>query len=67
MNAPNVPACGGLGTWATADRTNGVGPAEANLIRIVDVNGTRVVVTGASFGLGAIPTTFNSLVMVRLI
>ena len=51
VNAPTVPACGGLGTWATADRTNGVGPAEANLIRIVDVNGTRVVVTGAYFRL----------------
>lgn len=51
VTSPDVPACAGPGTWATADRTNGVGPAEANLIRIVDVNGTRVVMTGAYFRL----------------
>jgi hypothetical protein len=46
VTAP-IPACSTLRTWATADRTNGVSAGEANLIRIVDVDGTRVVITGA--------------------
>ena len=31
-------------TWATPERINGVGLNEANLMRIVDVQGTRVVI-----------------------
>jgi hypothetical protein len=46
VTAP-APACSTLRTWATADRTNGVSAGEANLIRIVDIDGTRVVMTGA--------------------
>jgi hypothetical protein len=45
ITAPSVPGCT-LSTWATPDRINGVGLGEANLIRIVDVDGTRVVMTG---------------------
>ena len=36
-----------LKTWATAERTNGVGAGEVNLIQILDVNATRLVITGA--------------------
>jgi len=46
VTAPDGP-CTNPRTWATANRINGVGPGEVNLIRIVDVNGTRVVMTGA--------------------
>ena len=45
VTAPPDPACGF--TWATPRRTNGVGPGEVNVMRIVDVDGTRVVVAGA--------------------
>lgn len=51
LTAPTEPACdldsNGLGTWSTPDRTNGVGPGEVNLLRIVDVEGTRTVIAGA--------------------
>ena len=36
-----------LQTWATAERINGVAAGERNLMRILDVDGTRVVVSGA--------------------
>ena len=32
-----------LKTWASSDRINGVAARETNRMRIVDVNGTRVV------------------------
>ena len=34
-------------TWATADRTTGMGTGEINLLRILDVDGVRVVISGA--------------------
>jgi hypothetical protein len=34
-------------TWATADRITGMGAGESNLLRILDVNGVRVVIAGA--------------------
>ena len=34
-------------TWATADRTTGMGTGESNLLRILDVDGVRVVISGA--------------------
>jgi hypothetical protein len=34
-------------TWATRDRANGVSAGEVNLVRILDVDGVRVVITGA--------------------
>ena len=37
--------CGG--TWATADRVTGMGAGESNLLRILDVDGVRVVIAGA--------------------
>jgi hypothetical protein len=46
LTAPARPSCGLL-TWATADRTNGVGPGEVNLVRILDVGGVRVLIAGA--------------------
>ena len=46
VTAPDGP-CTAPRSWATPDRINGVGPGEVNLIRIVDVDGTRVVMTGA--------------------
>jgi hypothetical protein len=46
VTAPKEPTCQLL-TWATADRTNGVGPGEINLVRILDVGGVRVLIAGA--------------------
>lgn len=46
VTAPNDPGCA-LKTWATSNRTNGVAPGEVNLLRILDVNGTRVMISGA--------------------
>ena len=34
-------------TWATADRVTGMGAGESNLLRILDVDGIRVVIAGA--------------------
>jgi hypothetical protein len=34
-------------TWATADRITGMGSGEINLLRILDVDGVRVVIAGA--------------------
>ena len=34
-------------TWATADRITGMGAGESNLLRILDVDGVRVVIAGA--------------------
>jgi hypothetical protein len=34
-------------TWATAERINGMGKGESNLVRILDVDGVRVVIAGA--------------------
>jgi hypothetical protein len=34
-----------LTTWATGDRTTGVAPGEINVMRVVAVDGTRVVIT----------------------
>ena len=45
LTAPATEGCGG--TWATESRTNGVGPSEINLLRILDVDGVRVVITAA--------------------
>ena len=38
-------ACGA--TWATAERVTGMGSGESNLLRILDVDGVRVVIAGA--------------------
>jgi len=48
VQAPATDTCGFL-TWATDSRTNGVGAGERNVIRIVDVDGTRVFIAGAYF------------------
>ena len=42
----NGPGCD-LKTWATSDRTNGVSLGEVNLLRVVDVDGVRVLIAGA--------------------
>jgi hypothetical protein len=46
LTAPSGSSCE-LKTWATANRTNGVGLGEVNLIRIFDVGGVRVMVAAA--------------------
>ena len=46
--APRPGGCE-LQPWGNAERMNGVGAGERNLIRIVDVDGTRVVLAGAYF------------------
>ena len=48
VTAPAAAGCE-LWTWATADRTNGVGPSEVNLLRILDVDGVRVMIAAAHF------------------
>jgi hypothetical protein len=48
VTAPADPQCE-LFTWATANRTNGVGPGEVNRLNIVDVDGARVVIVAAWF------------------
>ena len=48
VTAPTNSPCD-LRTWATRDRTNGVGSGELNVIRIVDVDGVRVMIAGAYF------------------
>ena len=45
LTAPDAEGCGA--TWATADRTTGMGAGEINLIRILDVDGERIVITSA--------------------
>ena len=51
LTAPTEPACvldeNGLGTWSRPGGTNGVGPGEVNLLRIVDVEGVRVMIAAA--------------------
>lgn len=47
LTAPVTHGCGA--TWATADRTTGMGTGEINLLRVVDVDGVRVLMSGAYF------------------
>ena len=48
VTAPAVADCE-LWTWSTADRTNGVSQGEVNLLRILDVDGVRVMIAAAHF------------------
>jgi hypothetical protein len=41
------PASCSIQTWATSDRTNGMGYDEVDIVRILDVGGTRVLIVGA--------------------
>ena len=43
-----VSRCSSLQTWITPLRTNGVSAGETNRVRIVDVDGVRVVIASAS-------------------
>ena len=71
LRAPAVPACalgnGGLGTWTRPGGTNGVGPGEVNLLRIVDVDGVRVMIAAAhqpvvsAHGIAELRTIFDSI------
>ena len=45
LTAPATEGCGA--TWATADRVTGMGAGEINLVRILDVDGERIVITSA--------------------
>jgi hypothetical protein len=51
VTAPARPDCelsdGGLATWSTPDRVNGVGAGEVNLLRIFDIDGVRVMISAA--------------------
>ncbi len=54
LTAPTDAECGrggsGLATWTFPDGlggVNGVGLGEVNLLRIIDVNGVRVMIAGA--------------------
>lgn len=47
VTAPASPGVCDLRTWATPDRINGVSAGEANLLLVLDVNGTRIVIAGA--------------------
>jgi hypothetical protein len=46
ISAPAVASCD-LRTWMTPDRTNGVARGEKNLLVIVDVDGNRIMISGA--------------------
>jgi hypothetical protein len=46
VTAPVAVTCD-LGTWSTAERVNGVGAGEVNLLRIFDIDGVRVMIAGA--------------------
>jgi hypothetical protein len=46
ITAPANSVCN-LFTWMGPDRTNGVSPGEANRLRIVDVDGVRVLIAAA--------------------
>jgi hypothetical protein len=46
VTAPLDAGCR-LSSWTTASGTNGVGPGESNLLHILDVDGVRVVISGA--------------------
>lgn len=48
VTAPEESGCDLL-TWATPQRTNGVGPSEINDLHIVDVDGTRIFISAAYF------------------
>ena len=50
VTAPARGTCN-LPTWITPTRTNGVGGGEANLVRMIDVDGVRFVMAGAYFPL----------------
>jgi hypothetical protein len=45
LTTPQDPGCD-LKTWATQERTNNVSPGEVNLLHVLDVNGTRLVISG---------------------
>jgi hypothetical protein len=45
LTAPAAPPCGELFTWRTTTRQNGVGPGEIADVRIVDVDGVRVLIS----------------------
>ena len=47
MTAPAEPACESLSTWRTTTRQNGVGAGEVNEVRILDVDGVRLVIAVA--------------------
>jgi hypothetical protein len=51
VTAPADQQCE-LFTWATANRTNGVGPGEVNRLYIVDVDGVRVLIAADWFPVG---------------
>jgi hypothetical protein len=55
VTAPAESACDSLYTWATANRTNGVGPGEVNRLNIVDVDGARVLIAADWFPTGQSP------------
>jgi hypothetical protein len=48
VSAPSGTTCD-LRTWGNADRVNGVGPGEVNVLRIVDVDGQRILMAAAYF------------------
>ncbi|MBA3689238.1 MAG: hypothetical protein H0W81_10485 [Chloroflexi bacterium] len=60
VTAPASPGCD-LRVWATASRTNSVGPSEVNLLRILDVDGTRILVSGAYHPLTATEADLTAL------
>ena len=45
---PTDPLCDGFGAWSTELRTTGMGQSEINVVRIVDVNGVRVMIVIAA-------------------
>jgi hypothetical protein len=45
LTAPDADAaCPSMQTWMTSTRQNGVGPGEINEVRILDVDGVRLLI-----------------------
>jgi len=59
---PTDPLCDGFGAWSTELRTTGMGQSEINVIRIVDVNGVRVMIAIANDPASAEAAAFAQVV-----
>lgn len=61
LHAPTDTTCDGFGAWSTELRTAGLGIGEINVVRIVDVNGVRVMITSANDPASAAAAAFEQV------
>lgn len=62
LHAPTDTLCDGFGAWSTELRTAGLGIGEINVVRIIDVNGVRVMITSANDPASAGAAAFEQVV-----